>query len=491
MTISFNNMPDNIRVPLVGIEFDGSRALQGTPGMSAKILVIGQKLTTGTASAGVPIRITSKAQAEAAFGRGSMLSAMFNMIKKANPYTETWAIPLADHASGVPAAGYVGFSGTVTQSGTLCLYIAGTRIAVAITSGQAPSAIATAVAAAINAVTDLPVTAAVNGSVNTQVDITCRWDGETGNDIDIRVNYYPGEALPAGLSATISNMAAGATNPDISSAITAMGDEWWNYVIMPYTDATNLTALEEELASRWLPMRQVDGIAFCAYRGTHANTETFGDGRNSALVSCMGTSISPSPAYLWAAAYGAVAAYHLAIDPARPLKTLPLPGILPPAISGKWTIEERNLLLYDGISTFTVDGGGNVLIEQTITMYQENAYGVADESFLKVYTPATLSYFRYSMRARITTKYPRHKLADDGTQYGAGQAIVTPSVIRAELIALFKEWMDAGLAENLEQFKRDLIVERNADNRNRVDVLSPPDIVNQFDIFAAQIQFVL
>lgn len=489
MTISFNDIPGNIRVPLAYIEFDGSRALQGTPGVSAKILVIGQKLATGSAVAGTPVRITSKAQAEAAFGRGSMLSGMFNMIKDNNAYTETWAIPLDDHASGVPAAGSIVFTGTVTQAGTLCLYIAGVRIPVAITSGEALGDIATAVAAAINAATDLPVTAVV--SATTHVDLACRWDGVTGNDIDIRVNYYPGETTPTGLIATITAMAAGATNPLLTSVVTAMSDEWWNYIIMPYTDSTSLIALEAELAERWLPTRQVDGLAFCAYRATHANTETFGDGRNSTLVSCMGSGISPTPAYLWAAAYGAVAAYHLTIDPARPVRTLELKGVLPPAIADRWTMEERNLLLYDGISTFTVDGGGNVLIEQAITMYQENAYGVADTSFLKVNTPATLGYLRYSMRARITTKFPRHKLADDGTEYGAGQAIVTPSVIKAELIALFKEWMADGLVENLEQFKTDLIVERNADNRDRVDCLCPPDIVNQFDIFAAQVQFVL
>lgn len=45
--------------------------------------------------------------------------------------------------------------------------------------------------------------------------------------------------------------------------------------------------------------------------------------------------------------------------------------------------------------------------------------------------------------------------------------------------------------ENFDQYKADLIVERNKDDRNRVDVLSPPDLVNQFRIFAMKIGFVL
>ena len=45
--------------------------------------------------------------------------------------------------------------------------------------------------------------------------------------------------------------------------------------------------------------------------------------------------------------------------------------------------------------------------------------------------------------------------------------------------------------ENFDAYKADLIVERNGSDRNRVDVLAPPDIVNQFRIFAMKTMFVL
>lgn len=107
-------------------------------------------------------------------------------------------------------------------------------------------------------------------------------------------------------------------------------------------------------------------------------------------------------------------------------------------------MEERNLLLHDGISTLTVDDGGAVLIERLITTYETNAYGIDDISYLDVNTLKTLAYLRYSVRARISMRFPRHKLASDGTGVGAGQAVVTPKVIRAELIALFRDWETAG-----------------------------------------------
>lgn len=491
MAVSFNQIPADVRVPLVYIEFDNSNAVRGTPAVMHRILVLGQRTSDGAVAAGVPVRITSADQAADAFGRGSMLAGMFAALKAANRYTETWAIALDDDAEGAAAAGAVTLAGSPSAAGTLSLYIAGQRVRLGVQAGASSATLATALAAAINAQADLPVVAAVDGVTPEKVNVTARHKGEAGNAIDLRLNHYQGETTPAGLAVTLTAFAGGSANPEIAAALAVMGDEWWHSVVMPYTDGANLTALEAELLTRWGPTRMIDGIAYTAFRGNHGATGTFGSGRNGPLITCMGTGLSPTPPWVWAAVYAGVAAASIAIDPARPLQTLPLPGILPPKLEDRWTLEERNLLLFDGISTFMVTNAGGVQIERAITTYQENAYGVADPSYLDVNTPATLSYIRYATRARITQKFPRHKLADDGTRFGAGQAIVTPRVIRAELLALFRELEEAGLVENFEQYKAELIVERNANDRNRVDVLSPPDLVNQFRIFAAQIQFIL
>ncbi len=488
MSVSFNTIPSTLPVPLAYIEFDNTRALLGTPDMPYKILVLGQMLSGGSAAVETPVRITSYDQAEALFGRGSQLAGMFAVLKGNNRYTESWAIPLEDDDAGVAATGTITFSGLPTASGIIYCYIAGTRVRISIAAGDTLAVIATALAAAINADTSLPVTAAAAEGV---VTLTSRNMGEWCNDIDIRINYYQGETLPSGLTAAVVQMASGAGNPDITNAIAAMGDEWYQAIVMPYTDAANMTLLETELSDRFGGTRQIDGIAYCAYRGTHSVTGTYGNGRNSPHVTCMGTGDSPMPAYLWAAAYAGQAAAALSTDPARPLQTLVMSGILPPVEADRWTMEERNLLLYDGIATTMVDSGGQVRIEREVSMYQTNAFGVDDPSYLDITTQATLSYLRYSVRARITNKFPRHKLADDGTNFGPGQAIVTPSTLRAELIALALEWEKDGLVENLDQYKQELIVERNDSDRNRADLMIPPDIVNQLRIFAAKVQFIL
>lgn len=495
MTISFNTIPSNIRVPLAYVEFDSSRAVTGTPAMPYRVLFIGQKLDTGSAEELTLVQVPTADSAIELFGAGSMLARMIQQFKRTNRSIDCWAIAFDDEERLSQATGTITLSSDSEIDpirGEIALYIGGDRINMMAVGGDewfsTPSGIAIMIAESINYDPGLLVTATYEGS---EVTLYARQGGVAGNEIDIRMNYYSGDKTPEHLNVSIANMEGGSGTPDLKYAIAAIGDEWFQAIVTPYNDYANLKTLEEELADRWGGTRQIDGMAFCAIRGTFSEAGEFGIFKNSPFVCCMGTGESPQPSYIWASAVAAQATMSLSIDPARPLQTLAMPGILPPAVTDRWMLLERDLLLKYGISTWYVDAGGMVRIERLVTMYQKNAYGMPDPSYLDVTTPATLSWLRYSLRARITSKFPRMKLADDGMEYSPGQAIVTPKTIRAEIIALAEEWAKAGLVENLDQFRAELVVERNANDRNRVDVLCPPDLVNQFVIFAAQIQFIL
>ena len=67
--------------------------------------------------------------------------------------------------------------------------------------------------------------------------------------------------------------------------------------------------------------------------------------------------------------------------------------------------------------------------------------------------------------------------------------MVTPSIIRGELIAMYTKLEEKAIVENADLFAKYLIVERNKDDPNRVDVLLPPDLVNQLRVFAVLTQF--
>jgi phage tail sheath gpL-like len=483
MPIVFNDIPAALRLPGVYIEFDNR--LAGGNDMAFKVLYLGQRLAAGTVAAGVPTRVTNaESQPEEFFGRGSMLAAMLKAGKAVDPWMDTYAIALDDAGAGVTASGTVTLGGAPTAPGTLNLYIAGKRVQLAVASGEASATTAANLAAAINADTTLPVTAAAALAV---VTLTARHKGETGNTIDVRTNYY-GESLPKGLTAAIVAMAGGATNPDIASTIAAMGVEWWNWIVMPYTDAANLTALEAELNNRWGPMQQKGARAFTAHRGTFTASTTFGNGRNSPHVTCIGTAVAPEPPYIWAAVNAQAAAKQLAIDPARPLNTVELKGLKPPALSARWTDTERNLALYDGLSTYKVTADGRCLIEKQITMYQVNSANVADSSYLPIHAPETLERMRFDRIARISQKFPRHKLSATAETFGAGQPIMTASLMRGELADLYKGWIEKGWCQDYDSWFESLLVEIDTQN-SRVSVQDSPRLMGQAEVFAGQIQF--
>jgi phage tail sheath gpL-like len=485
--ISFTTIPINILTPGQYVEFDSSRAAQGLSVMPHKILVIAPRLTPGSATALMPTPVRSSADGEQLAGRGSIGAAMLAAVKRANPYTDLVMIGVSDAAGGVAATGTLTVTGPATGSGALQIYIAGTRVSVAIASADAANAMATAIAAAINADSSLPVTAAAVANV---VTLTARNKGTVGNDIDLRLNYNTGDTTPPGVAVAVVAMANGATNPDLTIVLAALGDTHYHTVIMPWTDSTNLALLEAWLATRWDGMTMKEAHAFASIGGSYSNGTTVAAGRNSPFLSLMPSQRSPSPPWIVASVLGAVDAGQAQSpsDSNRPRQSLPLVGVLPPRETDRYTRTERNTHLANGAATFLVDDGGVCRIERVVTTYK-TAGGVPDTAFQDVEILRGLAYMRYSLRQRIALRFPRHKLADNGTRIAPGQAIVTPDMIRDEEIALAQDWFDVGLIENLEQFNRDVIVERNQIDRNRVDSIIPPDCVNGFRVFAGKIEF--
>lgn len=489
MGMSFNSIPINLLTPGQYVEFDNSKAVRGLVTMPQRILLIAPMLAAGTATANTPWQLANLAEAVTKLGAGSIGAMMAEAMLRVTDTIETWVLPIADSGGGVQATGTIVFSGTPTAAGTIQLYIAGRRMQVAVTTSDTATTIATAVAAAINAESGLPSTASASTGT---VTVTSRHKGTLGNDIDMRVNYLAqSEATPAGVTVTITAMSGGTGDPSIATGLGNIGTTQYNTFIMGFNDATNLGLMETELDTRWGPLYQNDGHCHVGLRGTVGGINSSLSSRNNPHITTWTLETNGEPCPLWekAAVAGTVCAYYLAIDPARPVQTLTLPGIKPASAEKRWTRSERNNVLSYGGATTIVDAGGNVVIERAVTNYTLNTGGLVDPSYRDIETMYTLSYLRYSVRARIAQKFPRYKLANDGNQFSPGQAIVTPKIIKAELIALFLDWLDAGLVENIEQFKEEMLVERNNTDMNRVDVLLPPDVINQFRVFAAQIQF--
>ncbi|MEM8237846.1 phage tail sheath subtilisin-like domain-containing protein [Morganella morganii subsp. sibonii] len=487
MTVPFATIPQNLRTPLFFVEFDNSMANTATA--TQRTLLIGQMLEGAAGKDSIPERITSGTQAAERFGRGSMLHTEADAYFRNDTAGEVWVLPLADAESQTAAAGKLKITSAANDTGVISLYIAGIRVQMAVVATDTAEAIATGLTKVINRNANLSVTAAAEADT---VTLTAKNKGAHGNGIDIRLNYLGltgGELAPSGFEMTITAMSGGNGAPDLLNGLANLKDRSFDFIVNPYTDTASLDVVKTFLADRWAWDKQLYGHSYGVITGTYGQLADFGEKRNDQHASLLGVNGSPSPDYQWSAAYTGAIAQSLRNDPGRPLQTLVISGVLPPDDTKILELTERNNLLHSGISTFTVDDDGTVRVENIITTYQKNAYGDNDDSYLQVETLYLLMFVSRYLRTQVTSKFGRMKLADDGTRFAPGSAIVTPNIIRAELIAQYGFLEFNGHVQDAKGFAKGLKVERNSQNPNRVDVLWTGTLINQLRVFALLNQF--
>ncbi|QGY57425.1 phage tail protein [Pantoea agglomerans] len=489
MSVSFPTIPSDLRVPLFWAEMDNSEA--NTTQDSSPSLLIGLASADSSIVKNKLTIMPSAALAGKVAGRGSQLARMVARYRAVDPFGELWVIAVPE-PDGETAKGTVTLTGNAQASGSLNLYIGAVRVQAAVVTGDAPSAVAATLATAVNANADLPVTAAAAAGV---VTLTARHKGLTGNSIPLAMNYYGtvgSETTPDGVNVVIAAMAGGAGSPSLSATIAAMGDEPFDFIGTPFSDSSSLAALALEMndsSGRWGYARQLFGHVYTAKIGTLSDLVAFGDTMNNQHITVAGYEPAvQTAADELVALRTARNAVFIRIDPARPTQTGELTGALPAPAGSRFIQSEQQSLLKHGIATAYAESGV-LRMQRDITTYQKNSYGVADDSYLDSETLHTSAYVIRQLKSIITSKYPRHKLANDGTRFGDGQAVVTPAVIKGEMCSAYKKMERSAIVENFEIFKQHLVVERNASNSDRVDVLFPPDYVNQLRVFALLNQF--
>lgn len=490
MTISFNNFPSNIKVPLFYAEVDSSAA--NTIQDNGASLIIAYPLADSSIERNKLIIMPSADQAKKLAGRGSQLSRMVESYRNIDNFGELFVIAVDEPTAGSNATGTIQISGTAEETGTLSLYIGNSKIQSQVTVSDSAETVANGLHNAINTHLDLPVTAVLN---NSTITLTAKNKGLSGNDIPLCFNYYGtvgGEDTPDGLNIVINQMSGGTGTPNLTPVIAAMGDKLLDFIAFPFNDLSSLATFNHEMddtTGRWSYARQLYGHAYTAKKGNLTELVEFGDKLNYQHITVAGyESRVQTGLDELIAMRTARNAVFIRNDPARPTQSGMLNGALPASDSNQFTLTEQQSLLSHGIATAYVSSG-NLLIQRDITTYQRNSYGTADNSYLDSETLHTLAYVLRKLRSVITSKYPRHKLANDGTRFGAGQAIITPAVAKAEINATYRQLELMGLVENFDVFKKNLIVERNINDPNRLDVLFPPDLVNQLRVFAVLAQF--
>jgi phage tail sheath gpL-like len=412
--ISFDEIPYDWRVPGTYLEVRPDRRRQGLVPFPQRTLLVAPKLAAGTGATLNPIRLTRADQARVAGGEGSIPAQMAKAFVANNRTNEVWLLLLDDPTGGAArATATITFSGTPTAAGTAVAAIGGERVAIPVNVGDTPTALATRLVAAITANTAMPVTAANAAGV---VTLTARHFGLVGNSLAAQICPWNTNPLPSGVAAAVTAFSGGTGEADIAPAISAIASQWWTDLVVPTATGGWNAPLVTELDRRWNAMTRLEAHVWQALPGSLSTLSSWGAAQNSRFMTTLGVPAgSLSPPWAWAAGMAGVGVFHLTNDPARQLRGLTLAGVEAPPPSARLIDTERDLLLRDGISTYTVTDDGAVALERVITAYQRTSLNIEDAAWLDVMTVKTMSRIRYDWASYMSQAWPRAKLADDNS----------------------------------------------------------------------------
>ncbi len=485
--IGFDYVPANAKAPGIFVEQKAVRGSLGSLLIPHKIALLGQYNTGKTPTDNVAQLLTDPDDAATRYGLGSMLHIMAKAAFAGSGIVPVYAIPLADGA-GVAASSDMTVGVTTVTAGTISLYIGGRRVPVAVTAGQTADQIATAIRAAINADTHLPV--AATGATNHVIN-TCRWKGVTGNGIRIQQDLANGESLqePGGVTLTIPAMASGTVDPVLTTALGNLGDTWYTEIISPYTDSTSLTAIDTAWTARIDP-----GVKrpFAGLMGSILGQGAFislVNARNSPSTTIVPVEDCPHAPYEIAAALGGVVAARATSNPGRPYGGISLPGIRK-GTTAPWTYAQRDAAIAAGGSTTMPQTDGSVKIDALATTYKTNSQGGADDSWRWTETISNIQEKIYSVeQVYLAPPFDAAVVVDDASVTAQSYA-VRPKTVKAYAIRLIDElWVPYALTKNRDAVVAGIIAEINGGNPGRIDILIPDVLAAGLKIIAGKIQW--
>ncbi len=490
MTIPFEQIPTDNMVPFFFVEFSDSAGDDSLAVMPWTVLLIGQKTDAGTADPLTLYEITADGQGEDLGGDGSVAARQIDAYRSITGRKRMKAIFVEDDATAVQRVVTITYAGAAAGSGSEAVYVGSRGAEVGTANLDTPADIVTDLVAKLNAVKNFPAVATAD-TVN--LVLTFKNGGALANEMIVSTNYRGDKGTP-GITKSIVNTTAGSVDPDLSvqDVVSVMGDDQFLAIANPYGSTANLTVIQNELADRWGPIRQIGGVQFCAKNDTFANVQSWGNAMNSPFTAPVSAVKYQSPPEEVAAEMVGIVANAASIDPARPFQTLAFVDALPPLKADRTNFDEDNILLQSGISTLAVsDSSNQVSIQRVVSSYKTSATGAPSKTYRNVNALYTWEAIRYDIRTYMKAKYPRHKLGKEGGNYGDGQPIMTREIFKAEIISRAVEWEKNGWIEGLPAFIEALTVERSDIDDDRLDARLKPDLINQFRIAGVQIQNLL
>lgn len=456
------------------------------------IAIVGQGATASAGYALEPYRITSAAGAAARYGFGSPIHLaalqLFPPTGGGVGVIPVTVLPLDDAESAVAAAGTITPSGAATITATYRVRCAGVLSApFTLVAADTVATICDKIVAAVNAVLEMPVIAADG---DTEVDITAKWAGASGNGIVVEMLDVAGETPSADVTFTVVQPTSGATDPDVADALAMLGGTWVTMIVNclgpANTDA--LDKFHDVGEGRWGQLVRRPFVAFTGNSEDDVGTATtITDARPTNRVNCQLVAPGSVNLPLQIAAAQVREISKVANDnPPTDYGSRPVRGLLPGADGEQWNYAERDQAVKAGSSTVELKNG-LINISDVVTMYHPS--GEVPPAYRYVVDAVKLMQIIYNLDLEFTKpEWAGAPLIPDG-QPTTNPNARTPSAAKAAVCSMLDSLGLEAIISAPEVAKANTFATINSQNPKRLDVRTTVQLSGNTNIISVDLFF--
>ncbi len=349
----------------------------------ARLLLLGIKTVAGSLVVDTPTRVFSDSEGTDFAGEGSQLDQMI-LAARGQFSRVNLTIVALDAPAGAASQGVLTFGGAATTANPLILQIEDQIITVPVAIADAGANIATSAALEVAEFPKLHVAGTANLLT---LELDALSFGEHGNLIRIRV-----VKIPDGVTAVVTTpMSGGSGAGDVGAALAALGAVRYDYIVLPDTNAVNLTAVIAELNARFTGKEAIDGHAFAGIRDTVGAMATFALGEDTKQISAIGDPFIPTNP--WATAAGVAAARASRDNPVFSIRDINLTTVTAPDEGEYLNPDDLDSLSVAGVTTF-IYVQGIPRVNRMPTLAKSNDNAAPSEAFYDTETKITVSAYR-------------------------------------------------------------------------------------------------
>lgn len=419
------------------------------------------------------------------YGYGSPLYLaalqLFPLVGKGAGFPVTF-YPLAEASDAVQAEGKIEVTGTAVESGSIQVVIGGQKATVVIASGDDASAIYSKMKDAVSSNIAMPVTcnAEEDGLV-----LTSKAAGEVGNLVKTRVI-----SSITGLTFSITELTGGVKDPDVTPALSAIG-EIWETAVLPCFDYKNNDRLDVCYLygkGRWDDFEKKPLLVFWGCTDDYETRTNVTDKRPDDFINALLTSVgSPELPYV-------VAAKYLVNDVLTTANDNPPQGYKGKAEgieAGDDSLQEnyntRNASVGKGAST-NIKSGEVAELCDVITMYHPVSEGKYPS---RRYVVDIIKLMNIVYNVRLIMEADDLKgapLIEDET-VTSNKSAIQPKTVKTWFLNLANSLADKAIIQDVKTTKDGMEVAIDSENPKRLNVVFPVKLSGNVEVTSTDIYF--